>query len=1207
MKWIHLSDIHYNFNNASSRTLAARNKLPMYLSENKITAEHMFITGDFRHAVKQRKCNEKNMVKIVVDYIEQVARNAQVPLENIHIIPGNHDFKRFDQNTEQEKLKKLEKIRQKYIKEADLFSDEDLKVLNEPFSFFKEVCNELKTRNSKIQIPWYKGEIMPCIVGECFQDFSLLCINTCFFCHTDDSKKGNLVIDSALMYRELEDIQKKNAGKPLIILAHHDMGALERKNRLDVEDFLRDLNVPVLYLCGDSHDISVRRINDILEVTVGCLEITDGTKAMISIGECHNKKIQSIKGYKTEGRNWNIYPDFNARVLEELSKFDKLVSQVDSVECEKNVLDNENIINNAKLIESVQKEGKIFEQYYKAWMQPYGLLITDITGVLFDTKADGREEFPDEIVAVLAQLAKRHISICFTTGRGRTGARHLLLNLAQKIVEAESTLTWEALSGEWECITHNGAYLLTTPDKSRSGFLANTEPLCPKKHNYIKFHVSGSGIYEQYKKLVRKQCNAAGVQVSDIKYEMSVEPVSIRFSLERCFERLCNRIFDETRKMCDNFLQKESQYIWYATRGKFEQKEVFEYSLVNKSDAVEDYIKRYRSVNPMNIVRVTNTGRNGNNDYTFLINGTNFSIGEKTGESGDDCFSVVDWESNKKLFGTQATVYLLERLRFYPLLCIKRIIEVDRYKLNFANAIRGARKRSEEIFSFYDTRLAWMDFLYEDNFGASNTTRIFDVKSGAVTFSDYEWSRIEIAIKEKEVDPLSEQVVSFSKIIEARIEASKQNKDKPRLTYFLHTDTHVLFRGHLYYNFFIKSINSEKGTDGIMISEWVKTYRNWFQEASEFIELFQEAINILQNNASIPITYLARKLIIGGLDNIRNILLIIDYFYLRQSIIGQRLDCKDVLVRIGDSTNNDLLEKCNKISEILSKCLSSMYTGVFEAQLDTNFIDGLNKWMDDLERFMQDRKNDYQYFFDNTKSMMNLYPNCKKDADCINPYFTETFPRWRESDCFIENVAAIEIYLSKVSNVLGNKTNLIFWGIPYGSLEHPILANLLCKKHGLKTSSKPCYIMLHGDYEQRHINDFQLSIAIHKEVPQTYTIDDINILMDDTLTTATTIDLAAKCLSIYGVALNDIIVMRYAGLNRISHYLTNLMMPDKEVLNASAPDVSKFFEVISGLVAEAPYSKLHKYRAEDEKPYSDVLGIFDKSKNRIKNYLQANY
>ena len=50
MKWIHISDIHYNPKSDGSYTMMARDNLPKFIKENHIIANHLFVTGDFRHA-----------------------------------------------------------------------------------------------------------------------------------------------------------------------------------------------------------------------------------------------------------------------------------------------------------------------------------------------------------------------------------------------------------------------------------------------------------------------------------------------------------------------------------------------------------------------------------------------------------------------------------------------------------------------------------------------------------------------------------------------------------------------------------------------------------------------------------------------------------------------------------------------------------------------------------------------------------------------------------------------------------------------------------------------------------------------------------------------------------------------------------------------------------------------------------------------------
>ena len=977
MRWLHLSDIHFNPKKESYYTRTARQNLPSFINSESIIADHMFVTGDYRHALEQKDEPEKEAAEAAVNYILEVAKMARIPTEKIHVIPGNHDLKRYEKETDEEKIEKLEFIRKKYIDNPKVFDEEDLIFLSSPFSFFGEICNALENRVPDIHIPWYVDGKMQCTISECFDEFSLLYLNTCLFCHTDNSRNAGLLIDTASVGRELEKIRKDNGGKPIIILAHHEMGGLERSNKEILENILQESPEPIIYLCGDTHETWVRKINDILEITVGCLVDAKSVKTMVALGECNDFSFNSILGYNCEHGQWGIYSQFNAEVQKYMQSVkrnnnDKRQTEMNKVAAEVKLFDDlpSSMMSSSTLIEMIREKGKNPDAYFKVWAQPYGLLVTDITGVLFEN-IKGKEEFSDSIVYALAQLAKRHISVCFTTGRGRTGARHLLLNLAQKIIEMDSSLSWETLSGEWACITHNGAYLLTTPDKSRSGFLANEEPLCPEKHRHIKYHVESieDTLRSKYKAVIDKVCRQRrNGNVSKIVFDLTIEPVSVRFSLEHCDKTVCDNIFTETRKFCKELLQEGVKYDWYATRGKYEQKEMFEYSLVNKSDAVKDYIKRYRSIDMSNIIRIADTGQPGGSDYGFLIDGPSFSVEKFTTQKDDTCFPVIHWERNEILYGTEATVYLLERLHFYPSLCIKSVADAKQYKNSFANAISGAKKRSEEIFNFYNTRMAWMDFLYEDNFDESNILRIFDVKSGAITFSDYEWSKVERMINETENDA-SEfmQVRCFEQILNSKIVGKIHTEGKPCLMYFVHTDTHVIFRGYLYYAFFIKSLSSSEGTDSISIKEWIEVYQWWFKEAQKFVGLFIDSLKNLKIDVSIPINYLTRKLIIGSLDNIRNILLILNHFYLRQYVMSQDSIDKDIIItNIGNSADA-LLMQCNKISGMLSSCLSSMYTSLFESQLDMSFIDIEGEacgWLTELERFLKEREGDYDYLSD---------------------------------------------------------------------------------------------------------------------------------------------------------------------------------------------------------------------------------------------------
>lgn len=70
--------------------------MPLYLKEQNIYVDEIFVTGDFRHAVNQRN-NLLDVAKEAVKYIWEIAKSVGiVSTDNIHIVPGNHDLTRSD-------------------------------------------------------------------------------------------------------------------------------------------------------------------------------------------------------------------------------------------------------------------------------------------------------------------------------------------------------------------------------------------------------------------------------------------------------------------------------------------------------------------------------------------------------------------------------------------------------------------------------------------------------------------------------------------------------------------------------------------------------------------------------------------------------------------------------------------------------------------------------------------------------------------------------------------------------------------------------------------------------------------------------------------------------------------------------------------------------------------------------------------------------
>ncbi|MDR2711766.1 MAG: metallophosphoesterase [Clostridiales bacterium] len=150
MRWLHLSDIHYNPKKDGSSTNNLRKCLIPYLLKKDIQVNELFITGDFRFAKEQPDTDENALA--AVNFIKEIAINVGVKdrkgnadVKYIHIIPGNHDLERGkritsghqllhkvkknagDELTPRQKL--INKVNKYYDFDAGMFAQEDLKKL----------------------------------------------------------------------------------------------------------------------------------------------------------------------------------------------------------------------------------------------------------------------------------------------------------------------------------------------------------------------------------------------------------------------------------------------------------------------------------------------------------------------------------------------------------------------------------------------------------------------------------------------------------------------------------------------------------------------------------------------------------------------------------------------------------------------------------------------------------------------------------------------------------------------------------------------------------------------------------------------------------------------------------------------------------------------------------------------------------------------
>lgn len=267
-----------------------------FLKDKKFSVDEIFITGDFRHALHQ-KDELSSLAKDVVSYIMEVAKCVGITSsKKIHFLPGNHDLTRSNSA-------KLKQIIENYDPMKGIFTNDELDYLNNRFDFFYFVCQELY--GNDLIYNRFRTELHPYfLVGNCV----VLCMNTAIACGFEN-ERGNLVIGNDLLYRSFEKIKNEYPEKKIIVLAHHAIEYLSKTEREQVEKIFTNNEID-LYLCGDAHEIWIRKINNWLEITTGCLVNEKDVEVVFCMGNTNKNEIKAYEWNQKFG-TWQEYIAFN--------------------------------------------------------------------------------------------------------------------------------------------------------------------------------------------------------------------------------------------------------------------------------------------------------------------------------------------------------------------------------------------------------------------------------------------------------------------------------------------------------------------------------------------------------------------------------------------------------------------------------------------------------------------------------------------------------------------------------------------------------------------------------------------------------------------------------------------------------------------------------------------------------------------------------
>jgi len=417
---------------------------------------------------------------------------------------------------------------------------------------------------------------------------------------------------------------------------------------------------------------------------------------------------------------------------------------------------------------------------------------------------------------------------------------------------------------------------------------------------------------------------------------------------------------------------------------------------------------------------------------------------------------------------------------------------------------------------------------------------IFDSASGSIKIPMYEWELID------DENPLK-KFWSITK--------------NGNLSYTLRDNNNYLLRGSsTYYYFLANRINAYDAVTGKEsdftslenVLVWFTNYKNFLIDAMEAINQIKDLNDICN-----------KKMILGILDNIRNILLINI-----NEVLCNSYDENSVILNLEQLPINNEIKKMYDI-------LVKVHTNVIECCLNQEYnfnINTLNEIVAQTIKIIEYKEN-------------TLLSNGSNEKN-----YSKDFRAYREIDNFAENFITVSLINDKNDDEIFGMC-----GLSYGGIELPIIYKAFNKAATdillLKFSKEI------SGYATKHaveVRNFDVSnyggITVYGFDPSKR-----YIIADDNLLTAKTMQLAFNTFYDLNVKTKGALVVRYPSINRVRQMFMK---------NHGAVDFNYFFDYIQGLCFPSPYSFRDEHNCNE---YLDSLGIFDINRRKIIECLYKNH
>ena len=252
IKWLHLSDIHFNYKSYNS-DLLRKDFIKRIQSISKAEPfTHFFLTGDILH-LNEEACEE------TIAFINELVNNMGLDYEHVIVVPGNHDH---DRNYNGVFLKSLydEQDQNKIIESIDNLLDDDIKNHLDSFSKFEDIYKKI------FNAPYYENKDCPHIIKN-FGELTVVKINTAWL-EFSSEKDDNVYCGSRHLEKKLSQNERILENGINIAIGHHPIDNMAPEERKRTLDLFHRYNIG-LYFCGHKHKPSIHIFSDedVLQLT----------------------------------------------------------------------------------------------------------------------------------------------------------------------------------------------------------------------------------------------------------------------------------------------------------------------------------------------------------------------------------------------------------------------------------------------------------------------------------------------------------------------------------------------------------------------------------------------------------------------------------------------------------------------------------------------------------------------------------------------------------------------------------------------------------------------------------------------------------------------------------------------------------------------------------------------------------------------------